>query len=186
MNKKIITATMIVLTASSSSSISSSSSSASSTSSSQTENIDDRTLAVLVGLQYGEEWFKSALDNPECITLTQSVANSDGGTNSEFSDFSAISAHGDASSLVYFKRDGNNVIYTTFEVGENQAMYQGHYVKNTIPMDELIENYYQTSSQKAEIAEYASQLKNQRIQNYLISASAYTARFLSTQKAVTQ
>ena len=91
MNKKIITATMIVLTASSSSSISSSSSSASSTSSSQTENIDDRTLAVLVGLQYGEEWFKSALDNPECITLTQSVANSDGGTNSEFSDFSATS-----------------------------------------------------------------------------------------------
>lgn len=79
MNKKIITATMIALagfglaacgqqnsssttkssstsTNSSSSSSSSSISSASSASITQTEKIDDRTLAVMVGLQYNQEW----------------------------------------------------------------------------------------------------------------------------------
>ncbi|WP_048344724.1 Lreu_0056 family protein [Limosilactobacillus mucosae] len=85
----------------------------------------------------------------------------DSSSSPEFNDYLEITGNGDAASEVFFKRDGDNVIYTTFEVGENQAMYQGHYIKNTIPMAELIENYYQTSSQKAEIAKYASQLKSE-------------------------
>lgn len=74
MNKKIITATMIALagfglaacgqqnssstakSSSTSTNSSSSISSASSASSTQTEKIDDRTLAVMVGLQYNQEW----------------------------------------------------------------------------------------------------------------------------------
>lgn len=85
----------------------------------------------------------------------------DSSSSPEFNDYLEITGNGDAASEVFFKRDGDNIIYTTFEVGENQAMYQGHYIKNTIPMAELIENYYQTSSQKAEIAKYASQLKSE-------------------------
>ncbi|MEO5289260.1 Lreu_0056 family protein [Limosilactobacillus allomucosae] len=148
-------------TASSSSSISSSSSSASSTSSSQTEKIDDRTLAVMVGLQYNQEWFTSLINNEAGTGVYFIDTPLDFSTSPEFNGYLEITGNGDAASDVFFKRDGSNVIYTTFEVGENQAMYQGHYVKNTIPMNELIENYYQTSSQKAEIAKYASQLKSE-------------------------
>lgn len=156
-------------TVSSSSSSSSSSSFASSVSSTQTEKIDDRTLAVMVGLQYNQEWFTSLIDNAAGHGVYFIDTPLDSSTSPEFNGYLEITGNGDAASEVFFKRDGNNVIYTTFEVDENQAMYQGHYVKNTIPMAELIENYYQTSSQKAEIVKYASQLKSEAD---LISASA--------------
>lgn len=168
MNKKIITATMIALAGfglvacgQQSSSSTAKSSSTSSTSSSQTEKIDDRTLAVMVGLQYNQEWFTSLIDGTAGHGVYFINTPLDSSTSPEFNGYLEITGNGDAASDVFFKRDGNNVIYTTFEVGENQAMYQGHYVKNTIPMDELIENYYQTSSQKAEITKYASQLKSE-------------------------
>ncbi|MFR0597529.1 Lreu_0056 family protein [Limosilactobacillus mucosae] len=148
-------------TVSSTSSSSSSSSSASSTSSSQTEKIDDRTLAVMVGLQYNQEWFTSLIDGTAGHGVYFINTPLDSSTSPEFNGYLEITGNGDAASDVFFKRDGNNVIYTTFQTGEDGVMANGHYVKNTIPIDELIENYYQTSSQKAEIAKYASQLKSE-------------------------
>nr|WP_302176690.1 hypothetical protein [Limosilactobacillus mucosae] len=183
MNQKIITATMIALagfglaacgqqnssstakssststsstshqkatkTISSSSSSSSFSSSASSASSSQTEKIDDRTLAVMVGLQYNQEWFTSLIDGAAGHGVYFIDTPLDFSTLPEFNGYLEITGNGD------------NVTYTTFQTGEDGVMANGHYVKNTIPMAELVENYYQTSSQKAEIAKYASQLKSE-------------------------
>lgn len=140
---------------------SSSSSSASSTSSSQTENIDDRTLAVMVGLQYNQEWFTSLIDGAAGHGVYFIDTPLDSSTSPKFNGYLEITGNGDAASEVFFKRDGDNVTYTTFQTGEDGVMANGHYVKNTIPIDELIENYYQTSSQKAEIAKYASQLKSE-------------------------
>lgn len=135
MNKKIITATMIALAGfglvacgQQSSSSTAKSSSTSSTSSSQTEKIDDRTLAVMVGLQYNQEWFTSLIDGTAGHGVYFINTPLDSSTSPEFNGYLEITGNGDAASDVFFKRDGNNVIYTTFEVGENQAMYQGHYV----------------------------------------------------------
>lgn len=139
---------------------SSSSSSASSSSSSQTEEIDDNTLAVLVGLQSNEEWFRELIDSDNGIYFNDKPVSDTDSVNGEFTGYLIISGHGDAASDVYFKRDGNNVIYTTYQTGEDGIMYKGHYVKNTVPLSELIENYYQSDSQKAEIAKFASEFKN--------------------------
>ena len=138
---------------------SSSSSSASSSSSSQTEEIDDNTLAVLVGLQSNEEWFRELIDSDNGIYFNDKPVSDTDSVNGEFTGYLIISGHGDAASDVYFKRDGDNVIYTTYQTGEGGFMYNGHYVKNTVPLSELIENYYQSASQKAEVAKFASEFK---------------------------
>lgn len=149
-----------VASSSSKSSVSSSSSSsASSSSSSQTEEIDDSTLAVLVGLQYNEEWFRGLIGGDNGIYFNDKPVSGADSANGEFNGYLAISAHGDAASVVYFKRDGDNVIYTTYQTGEGGFMYNGHYVKITVPLSELIENYYQSDSQKAEVAKFASEFK---------------------------
>lgn len=138
-----------VASSSSKSSVSSSSSnSASSSSSSQTEEIDDNTLAVLVGLQYNENWFRGLIGGDNGIYFNDEPVSGADSANGEFNGYLAISAHGDAASVVYFKRDGDNVIYTTYQTGEGGFMYNGHYVKTTVPLSELIENYYQSASQK--------------------------------------
>lgn len=149
-----------VASSSSKSSVSSSSSSsASSSSSSQAEEIDDNTLAVLAGLQSNEEWFRSLIDSDNGIYFNDKPVSGADSVNGEFNGYLAISGHGDAASVVYFKRDGDNVIYTTYQTGEGGFMYNGHYVKNTVPLSELIENYYQSASQKAEVAKFASEFK---------------------------
>ena len=149
-----------VASSSSKSSVSSSSSSsASSSSSSQAEEIDDNTLAVLVGLQSNEEWFRELIDSDNGIYFNDKPVSGADSVNGEFNGYLIISGHGDASSVVYFKRDGDNVIYTTYQTGEGGFMYNGHYVKNTVPLSELIENYYQSASQKAEVAKFASEFK---------------------------
>lgn len=150
-----------VASSSSKSSVSSSSSSsASSSSNSQTEEIDDSTLAVLAGLQSNEEWFRSLIDSDNGIYFNDKPVSGADSVNGEFNGYLAISGHGDAASIVYFKRDGDNVTYTTYQTGEGGFMYNGHYVKNTVPLSELIENYYQSDSQKAEVAKFASEFKN--------------------------
>lgn len=149
-----------VASSSSKSSVSSSSSgSASSSSSSQAEEIDDNTLAVLVGLQSNEEWFRELIDSDNGIYFNDKPVSGADSVNGEFNGYLIISGHGDAASVVYFKRDGDNVIYTTYQTGEGGFMYNGHYVKNTVPLSELIENYYQSASQKAEVAKFASEFK---------------------------
>lgn len=149
-----------VASSSSKSSVSSSSSSsASSSSSSQAEEIDDNTLAVLVGLQSNEEWFRELIDSDNGIYFNDKPVSGADSVNGEFNGYLIISGHGDAASVVYFKRDGDNVIYTTYQTGEGGFMYNGHYVKNTVPLSELIENYYQSASQKTEVAKFASEFK---------------------------
>ena len=149
-----------VASSSSKSSVSSSSSSsASSSSSSQAEEIDDNTLAVLVGLQSNEEWFRELIDSDNGIYFNDKPVSGADSVNGEFNGYLIISGHGDAASVVYFKRDGDNVIYTTYQTGEGGFMYNGHYVKNTVPLSELIENYYQSASQKAEVAKFTSEFK---------------------------
>lgn len=138
---------------------SSSSSSASSSSSSQTEEIDDNTLAVLVGLQYNENWFRGLIGGDNGIYFNDKPVSDTDSVNGEFTGYLIISGHGDAASDVYFKRDGDNVTYTTYQTGEDGIMYKGHYVKTTVPLSELIENYYQSASQKAEVAKFASEFK---------------------------
>ena len=158
MNKKLITMTMITLAGFGLAACGQQSSSPSSKASSESSTSKKAAVASSSSKNSISSSSSSSASSSSS-SQTEEIDDNTLAVNGEFTGYLIISGHGDAASDVYFKRDGNNVTYTTYQTGEDGIMYKGHYVKTTVPLSELIENYYQSDSQKAEVAKFASEFK---------------------------
>lgn len=110
-------------------------------------NLSTQQLGTLVALYQEPDWFKGGI--------------SDGmmwyGTNSN--GFSYVTANGDPTSWIYFKRNGNDVTIKYVEPKDGQSVAEASTTTKHVTVSGLLRDYYTNQSQKNEVNGYANELK---------------------------
>lgn len=132
------------------------STSSTTTSSSTKGNDQDLTtqqLGTLVALYKAPDWFKQYIDDGTMYY----DENSD--YSSEVRGYSCITANGDPTSFIYFKRNGNDVTVKMVEPKGDETVAEASMITHHITVSQLIDDYYTNQSQKDEVNGYANKLK---------------------------
>ncbi|MBB1079511.1 hypothetical protein H5S09_06345 [Limosilactobacillus sp. STM2_1] len=122
-------------------------SSAQGSTNSDSKNLTPQQLGTLVALNQAPDWFKEYLsDGTMYYGNQQEMKVGPAG-------FDYITAYGDSTSYIYFKRDGNNVTIKQVD-GTDKPMVTKH-----VTVSGLIRDYYTNQSQKDEVNGYVDELK---------------------------
>lgn len=118
-----------------------------STPTNNSHNLSTQQLGTLVALYQEPDWFKDGI--------------SDGmmwyGNGSD--DFSYVTANGDPTSWLYFKRNGNDVTIKYVDPKEGQSVAEASTTTKHVTVSGLLRDYYTNQSQKDEVNGYANKLK---------------------------
>lgn len=117
------------------------------------QNLTTQQLGTLVALYKAPDWFKRGIDGG---LYYEDSADSDFG---DLQGYSYITANGDPTSFIYFKRNGNDVTVKTVEPQGDQSVAEAPIVTKHITVSGLIRDYYTSQGQKDEVNGYANKLK---------------------------
>lgn len=117
-------------------------------------NLTPQQLGTLVALFKYPDWFKSNLTN-------KYMFYGENGENlgSAFNGFHYVTAAGDPTSYIYFKRSGNNVIIKYVDPTPSSGVANAPIKTESIPIERLLKDYYVTPGQKNEVNNYANQIQ---------------------------
>lgn len=119
---------------------------------SQTTTLDDKTAGVLVSLRANADWFKEGANNNG---MWYGNAGNDFGD--EVVGYSYMTANGDPTSYIYYKVSGDSVTYKVWTARDSVA--DGYFKSTTTTLSSLENDYYSTKDQKAEVQQYANEVK---------------------------
>lgn len=136
------------------SSASSDQSSLNTSSSAKDGSVDDQTVGVMVALLQDPDWFKSGVNDGE---MYYSASRSDMGDDVQ--GYSFVTANGDPTSYIYYKRDGDNVSIKYWTTSGDESVAEGHFDTRTVSLKRLENDYYNNASKKSEVNGYVGKLK---------------------------
>ena len=118
-----------------------------SASTNNSQNLSTQQLGTLVALYQEPDWFKDGVGDGMMWYGT----GSDG--------FSYVTANGDPTSWLYFKRNGNDVTVKYVDPKGDQSVAEASITTKHITVSGLLRDYYTNQSQKDEVNGYANKLK---------------------------
>lgn len=136
---------------------SSSDKNASATNQNKIPNFSVKQLAILAGFARGDkEWVESCIkrtkkETPDILTGTMCM-----GYNAQKGDY-YINGHGDATTIVFFKREGN-MLMTKHNDMTGTSVGNSPMVTKRFPLQDLVKKYYSTNEEKSEVDNLARDL----------------------------
>ena len=118
-----------------------------STPTNNSHNLSTQQLGTLVALYREPDWFKDGISDG----MMWYGNGSDG--------FSYVTANGDPTSWLYFKRNGNDVTIKYVDPKEGQSVAEASTTTKHVTVSGLLRDYYTNQSQKDEVNGYANKLK---------------------------
>lgn len=118
-----------------------------STPTNNSHNLSTQQLGTLVALYQEPDWFKDGISDG----MMWYGNGSDG--------FSYVTANGDPTSWLYFKRNGNDVTIKYVDPKEGQSVAEASTTMKHVTVSGLLRDYYTNQSQKDEVNGYANKLK---------------------------
>lgn len=118
-----------------------------STPTNNSHNLSTQQLGTLVALYQEPDWFKDGISDG----MMWYGNGSDG--------FSYVTANGDPTSWLYFKRNGNDVTIKYVDPKEGQSVAEASTTTKHVTVSGLLRDYYTNQSQKDEVNGYANKLK---------------------------
>ena len=118
-----------------------------STPTNNSHNLSTQQLGTLVALYQEPDWFKDGISDG----MMWYGNGSDG--------FSYVTANGDPTSWLYFKRNGNDVTIKYVDPKEGQSVAEASTTTKHVTVSGLLRDYYTNQSQKDEVNCYANKLK---------------------------
>ena len=118
-----------------------------STPTNNSHNLSTQQLGTLVALYQEPDWFKDGISDG----MMWYGSNSNG--------FSYVTANGDPTSWLYFKRNGNDVTIKYVDPKEGQSVAEASTTTKHVTVSGLLRDYYTNQSQKDEVNGYANKLK---------------------------
>lgn len=112
------------------------------------DGLTTQQLGTLVALYAQPDWFKQGVGSGDMYYGTDSKTG-----------FSYVTANGDPTSWVYFKRDGNDVTVKYVHPEGDQSVAETPTTTKHITVSGLKRDYYTNQSQKDEVNGYANQLR---------------------------
>ncbi|MCH3922935.1 Lreu_0056 family protein [Limosilactobacillus sp.] len=116
------------------------------------QDLSPQQLGVLVALYQSPDWFKEFVDDGMYYGTQQDMQVGPEG-------YDYITAYGDPTSYVYFKRSGNDVTIKQVVPKGNQSVADASMVTKHVTVSGLIRDYYTNQSQKDEVNGYVNELK---------------------------
>lgn len=127
---------------------------------SNSNKLTTQQLGTLVALNKNPDWFKEYLNDGVMYYGTADSDYSDGVRGYDY-----VTANGDPTSYIWFKRNGNDVTIKTVEPQGDQSVAEAPMVTKHVTVSGLLRDYYTNQSQKDEVNGYADQLQPES--NYL-------------------
>lgn len=118
-----------------------------STPTNNSHNLSTQQLGTLVALYQEPDWFKDGISDG----MMWYGNGSDG--------FSYVTANGDPTSWLYFKRNGNDVTIKYVDPKEGQSVAEASTTTKHVTVSGLLRDYYTNQLQKDEVNGYANKLK---------------------------
>ena len=118
-----------------------------STPTNNSHNLSTQQLGTLVALYQEPDWFKDGISDG----MMWYGNGSDG--------FSYVTANGDPTSWLYFKRNGNDVTIKYVDPKEGQSVAEASTTTKHVTVSGLLRDYYTNQSQKDEVNGYANKQK---------------------------
>lgn len=127
----------------------------------QAENdpqVTPQQLGTMVAFLQNPDWFKEYLKDGTMYYGTNNPKLVVGGD--EVAGYDFVSANGDPTSYIYYKKDGDTVTIKDVEPHGSQCVADTGFTTRTVSYHNLLQDYYQSQGQKDEVNNDASQLKS--------------------------
>lgn len=118
-----------------------------SSSSSIDTNVTDQQIGVMAYMHF----------MPQSVSA---ISDGDMFYNPGDDGYMALSTHGDGSATLQFKRDGDQVSVKYMDTNSGTTVADSPIVTKSISLKELENNYYSSSTQKDQVNQYVSKLKD--------------------------
>lgn len=131
------------------------------TTNNQAENdpqVTPQQLGTMVAFLQNPDWFKEYLKDGTMYYGTNNPKLVVGGD--EVAGYDFVSANGDPTSYIYYKKDGDTVTIKDVEPHGSQCVADTGFTTRTVSYHNLLQDYYQSQGQKDEVNNDASQLKS--------------------------
>lgn len=140
------------ITVSSSSDSAESTSSSSESSSTLPTSVTPQQMGIILAMNQEPEVIEEYLGN----ALWYGVDNeTDGPTNG----YNYISTHGDGTANIYWKVEGDNVTFKRMDPNSGTCVADEKLMTKTVPVSQLIQQYYATPEQQEQVNQDANKLK---------------------------
>lgn len=117
--------------------------------------VTPQQLGTMVAFLQWPDWFKSNLSN-----MSYGVCpNNQTGLLSAVNGYNFVTANGDPTSYLYYKKDGDTVTIKYIDPQGSQCVADAGFATRTVSYHNLLQDYYQNQNQKDEVNGDASQLK---------------------------
>lgn len=113
-----------------------------------TNDLSTQQLGTLVALYAQPDWFKAGVSSGDIYYGTYQKTG-----------YSYVTANGDPTSWVYFKRNGDNVTVKYVHPEGDESVAETKPTTKHITVSGLVRDYYTNQSQKDEVNGYANKLK---------------------------
>ena len=120
--------------------------------------VTPQQLGTMVAFLQNPDWFKEYLKDGTMYYGTNNPKMVVGGDEVDGYDF--VSANGDPTSYIYYKKDGDTVTIKDVEPHGSQCVADTGFTTRTVSYHNLLQDYYQSQGQKGEVNNDASQLKS--------------------------
>ncbi|WP_267201014.1 Lreu_0056 family protein [Limosilactobacillus kribbianus] len=119
------------------------------------QGLTTQQLGTLVALYAHPDWFKAGVSDDEMWY----ESNTNGDHYNGPDGYSYVTANGDPTSWLYFKRDGDNVTVKYVDPKGDESVAEASMTTKHITVSGLVRDYYTNQSQKDEVNGYANKLK---------------------------
>lgn len=131
--------------------------------------VTPQQLGTMVAFLQNPDWFKEHLQDGGMYYGTNNPKLVVGGD--EVAGYDFVSANGDPTSYIYYKKDGDTVTIKDVEPHGSQCVAGTGYTTRTVSYHNLLQDYYQSQGQKDEVNNDASQLKSWASVNQVVYQS---------------
>lgn len=120
--------------------------------------VTPQQLGTMVAFLQFPDWFKSGIQDGSMYYGTNNPKMVVGGN--EVAGYDFISANGDPTSYIYYKKNGDTVTIKYVDPKGSECVADAGFTTKTVSYHNLLQDYYQSQGQKDEVNNDASQLKN--------------------------
>ena len=120
--------------------------------------VTPQQLGTMVAFLQFPDWFKSGIQDGSMYYGTNNPKMVVGGN--EVAGYDFISANGDPTSYIYYKKNGDTVTIKYVDPKGSECVADAGFTTKTVSYHNLLQDYYQNQGQKDEVNSDASQLKN--------------------------
>lgn len=120
--------------------------------------VTPQQLGTMVAFLQFPDWFKTGIQDGGMYYGTNNPKMVVGGN--EVAGYDFISANGDPTSYIYYKKNGDTVTIKYVDPKGSECVADAGFTTKTVSYHNLLQDYYQNQSQKNEVNSDASQLKS--------------------------